>query len=196
MLLGGTGVMTETTGHKHGGQWQPGQSGNPTGRPKGARHKTTLAIEALLDGEAEALTRKTINKALEGDGVALRLCLDRPCPLRKDRPISLDLPSIEGAQDLSKAAIALLRTVADGGATPEEAASVMRMMESVGKAIELGELESRIQRLEGARALHERDTAATGGASDRAGLIDTQAHQKPPAGFASDPIRHDGGWNE
>jgi len=69
-------------------KFQPGQSGNPTGRPKGARHKTTLAIESLLDGEAEALTRKVIEKAKEGDLAALKLCLDRLLPMRKGtRPV-------------------------------------------------------------------------------------------------------------
>jgi hypothetical protein len=36
----------------------------------------TMVAEALLDGEAEAITRKVIEKALEGDATALRLCLE------------------------------------------------------------------------------------------------------------------------
>ena len=69
--------MTANSEPKQRGGFQPGQSGNPAGKPKGARNKTTLAVEALLDGEAEALTRKAIERALEGDSVALRLCLER-----------------------------------------------------------------------------------------------------------------------
>jgi hypothetical protein len=57
--------------------FKPGQSGNPSGRPHGSRNKATLALEALLDGEGEAITRKAIEKALEGDTAALRLCLER-----------------------------------------------------------------------------------------------------------------------
>ena len=64
--------MTENTPLKQRSGFKPGQSGNPAGKPKGARNKATLAIEALLDGEAEALTRKAIERALEGDGVALK----------------------------------------------------------------------------------------------------------------------------
>src|SRR5215475_9848913 len=69
-----------------GRRFRPGVSGNPAGRPKGARNKSTLAAEALLDGEAEALTRKAVEMALGGDTVALRLCLERLVPPRKDRP--------------------------------------------------------------------------------------------------------------
>ena len=63
--------------------FEPGQSGNPAGKAKGTRNKVTLAIEALLDGEAEALTRKAIELAKAGDMAALRLCMDRLAPPRK-----------------------------------------------------------------------------------------------------------------
>ena len=52
--------------------YKPGQSGNPKGKPKGALNHATRTVLELLDGEAEALTRKAVEKALEGDGVALR----------------------------------------------------------------------------------------------------------------------------
>ena len=56
-------MMAETTDKKQAHGFKPGQSGNPAGRPKGARNKTTLAVEALLDGDAEALTREAIEKS-------------------------------------------------------------------------------------------------------------------------------------
>src|SRR5438874_12919139 len=66
---------------------QRGTSGNPAGRPAGSRNRTTLAVQALLDGEAEALTRKAIELASNGDLNALRLCLDRVIPIRRDQPL-------------------------------------------------------------------------------------------------------------
>ena len=62
----------KATKKQRGRPFQKGQSGNPRGKPKGLRSKMTLAIEALFEGEAEALTRKAIEKALGGDIVALR----------------------------------------------------------------------------------------------------------------------------
>ena len=122
-------------------------SGN-SGRPKGARHKATQAIEAMLEGQQEALTQAAIDKALEGDVTALRLCLDRIAPARKDAPVSFDLPDIETAQDAASAARAILRAVADGDVTPSEAATVMAVVEQFRRTLELTEFEVRLQALE------------------------------------------------
>lgn len=73
-------------------KFKTGQSGNPGGRPKGGLNKATLTSQALLDGEAEALTRKVVELAKSGNPVALRLCLERLLPPRKDRPITFALP--------------------------------------------------------------------------------------------------------
>jgi hypothetical protein len=97
---------------QRGKPFEKGQSGNPAGKPRGARHKATLAAEALLDGEVERLTRKAIERALEGDGVALRLCLERLIPPRRDRPIRLDLPPIPDAAGVAAAQQAVVQAVA------------------------------------------------------------------------------------
>src|SRR4029453_8739383 len=80
---------TETTGQKQSGRFVKGQSGNPNGRPKGPRNTPTVAVETLLDGQTQALTQKAIDLALAGDITALRLCLDRILPVRKDRPVMI-----------------------------------------------------------------------------------------------------------
>jgi Family of unknown function (DUF5681) len=80
------GLTDNTAAKPRGRPFEPGTSGNPAGRPRGSRNKTTMAAEALLDGEAEGITRKAIEKALEGDMGALRLCLERVLPPRRDRP--------------------------------------------------------------------------------------------------------------
>ena len=72
-----TADAENTIEKQRGRPFQKGQSGNPAGKPKGARNKATLAVEALLDGEAEELTRKAIELAKAGDIPALRICLDR-----------------------------------------------------------------------------------------------------------------------
>ncbi len=147
------------------GQFKPGQSGNSKGKPKGARHKATLAAEALLDGEAEGLTRKVIELALDGDLAALKMCMDRILPPRKGRPITFTLPEMTDTGDLRAAALAILGAVAAGELSPEEGATISPLIEAARKAVETDELGRRLdaleQALEGKEADHERTPSET-----------------------------------
>jgi hypothetical protein len=107
-----------------------------------------MAAEALLQGEAEALTRTAIEKALEGDGMALRLCLERLVPPRKDTPINIELPTITNAADVVGASAAVLAAVGAGDLTPDEAGRVMTLLTAHKSIVEMGELERRIAALE------------------------------------------------
>lgn len=118
------------------------------GRPRGARNKTTQAVAALLEGEADKLTRKAIEMALEGDTVALRLCLERIHPPRKDAPVPFELPSMSGAESAAQAMGALLKGVANGDLTPSEASTLAGLVEGYRKTIETMELEARLTALE------------------------------------------------
>jgi Family of unknown function (DUF5681) len=146
----GRPVITENTVEKQRGRpFEKGKSGNPNGRPKGSRNATTLALETLLDGQAEALTQKAIDLALTGDIPALRLCLDRILPPRKDRPVSFELPSITSAKDAAAVVSSVLAAVAAGEMTPTDAAEVGKLIDSYVKSYETAELAERLERLEG-----------------------------------------------
>lgn len=132
-----------------GKPFEKGRSGNPGGRPKGSRNKAMLALEAIFQGEAEEISRKAIELAKSGDTVALRLCLERLLPPRKDRPVPFALPPIETTSDLSKATAALLEAVAKGELTPSEAAELSKLVGDHIKAIELTDIQARLDALEG-----------------------------------------------
>jgi hypothetical protein len=68
--------------------FKKGQSGNPAGKRPGWRNHASRVLDELMDGEGEAITRKAIEEAKAGNPVALRLCLDRIMPARKDRLIA------------------------------------------------------------------------------------------------------------
>ena len=133
---------------RKGSRFKPGQSGNPKGRPPGARNKATMAAAALLDGEAEALTRKAIELAIDGDTVALRLCLERIAPPRKDRPVVFDIPKLETAADAVKATGALIEAAASGVLTPSEAGELAKLLDVFTRAKDAQELEERLAKLE------------------------------------------------
>lgn len=121
--------------------------GNP-GKPRGARHKITQAVQELLEGDGEALTRKAVDMALGGDTTALRLCLERIAPPRKDVPVTFDLPPMTSAADAAKAAGAVLAAVASGDLTPTEGAHVMALIETYRRTLETTDLEARLAALE------------------------------------------------
>ena len=122
-------------------------SGN-AGRPKGTRNLKTVAIESLLKGQAKALTQTAISKALEGDSIALRLCMDRIMPAPKDRRIKVQLPSISSPRDLLKAAIDVMISVQYGELTPLEGEKVISLLERCQKLFVSVDLVERIEALE------------------------------------------------
>jgi len=137
--------MTRNSGRNSDGTFA---QGNP-GKPRGSRHRATQAVLALLDGEAERITRKAVALALEGDGAALRLCLERIAPPRRDAPVTFALPPMATAADAAKAAAAVLGAVAEGELTPAEGAHVMALIETYRRTLETTELEARVAALEG-----------------------------------------------
>ncbi len=142
-------VAENTAGKQRGRPFEAGTSGNPAGRPKGSRNRTTIAVEEILDGEADALARKAIELALDGDTVALRLCLERIAPARRERPSPFTLPELQTAADAVRASAALVQAVAAGELTTGQAAELGKLVESFVKAIEAADLEERIIALEG-----------------------------------------------
>ena len=131
-------------GRNTAGQFSTGNSC----RPRGSRNKATLAIESLLEGQAEAFAQAAITKALQGDSVALRLCMDRIAPLPKDAAVTFFMPTMNNALDAAEAARSVLRAVSEGELTPIVASRVMGLIDSYRRSLELTEIEKRLQALE------------------------------------------------
>ena len=136
-----------TKGKQRGRPFAKGQSGNPAGRPVGARNKATVAVEGLLDGEAEALTRQALGLAAAGDPAMVRFCLDRIAPARKDRPVPFTLPKLRTVADAIEAS-SLLVEAAAGELTPTEAAGLGQLVAGFHGIAEKDELQRRIEALE------------------------------------------------
>lgn len=134
------------------GRFVKGQSGNSAGKPAGCRNHASRLAEALLDGEVEALTRKAVALALDGDALVLRLCLDRIIAPRRSRPVQLDLPPIADPADITAAMAAVTAAVIGGVVTPSEGAEVAKVVDTYVRALETSEFDRRLKALEAEHA--------------------------------------------
>jgi hypothetical protein len=151
------GSADNTAEKQRGRPFQPGQSGNPNGRPKGSRNRVTLTIEALIEDRSEEIIKKTIEKAVAGDANMLLALVRTMVPVRRDRPVEFEVPPIHTLADAAAASNAILAACAAGSLTPSEAREVMRLIATHMRTIEVAVLEQRLSDLE---KKHERTTTA------------------------------------
>jgi hypothetical protein len=124
---------------------RPFVTGNP-GRKPGSKNRTTIVAAALLEREAEVLTRKAVELARAGDVVMLKFLLGRILP--RERPLQLDLPAIQFADDAVEALGAVIRAVSEGRLSVSEGAALATVMKSFSGAIELADVTKRLDTLE------------------------------------------------
>jgi hypothetical protein len=127
------------------------------GRPAGSRNKATAAREQMLDSHGDAITKKCALMALQGDPTALRLCMERLLPPRKQHAVIFKMPPIATAADVGQGFETLLQAVARGQLTPAEGQVIASMLENRRRSIETEELERRMQALE--HRLQQEDVA-------------------------------------
>lgn len=126
-------------------QWQPGQTGNPNGRPPGQSEITRL--RASLAGDVPVILAGLVLAAKGGDVQAARLILERVLPPLKgvEQAVELQLP--DGGTLTAKAS-AVLSAAAAGELAPGQAAQLIAALGTLAKISEVDELAARITELE------------------------------------------------
>lgn len=132
------------------GRFQSGNAGGP-GRPAGSRNRASILLDKLAEADAKEILAKQIELAKEGDQRAADLILARVWPVRKGRPLTLDLPVIDTATDIVAALGVVADAVASGVISPDEGNGVAALLETKRRAIETSDLEKRIKTLEDTR---------------------------------------------
>jgi len=68
-------------------RWKPGESGNPAGRPKGSKNKTTLMKQAIegelveeLQKDVKDVLAKAVSLAKQGNEQMIKLIIDKFIP--------------------------------------------------------------------------------------------------------------------
>lgn len=123
--------------------FKKGQSGNPAGRKPGVQDRR-LALRALLEPHANDLVAKAVERALEGDVAALRLCLERIIAPAKDAPLLI--PNLEGT--LTEKAELIVDAMAAGNYPPSTALDLLKTIVAQARVFEMDELERRVVKLE------------------------------------------------
>jgi hypothetical protein len=128
--------------------FQKGVSGNPLGRPRGARSRSAILTETLMSGDIEAITKAAVDLAKDGDIGAIRLCLDRLCPRPKDRPVPFKMPRLTSAADAADAMGKITRAVAAGELTPGEAEALTKVVHAFTQTLIASDFEARLAAME------------------------------------------------
>ncbi len=131
-------------------KFKPGQSGNPKGKPKGAKDKRT-AYRELFENESEGLIKKAIELAKGGDTTCLKMCIDRIVSPYRSRDQKVQLDDLTGT--LTEKGEKIIIAMGNGELSPSDASSMLQALASQVRIIELDDIEERLKKLEQA---HER----------------------------------------
>ena len=137
-------------------KFQPGESGNPNGRPKGTGHRQQLFNDFVMPHKNN-LIDTAIKLALNGNETMLRVFLDRLLPAKPtDDAITVEIPAIGANKThaLSMWGEAILQAVSQGDMTPDQGKTIMAIIDAQRKNIEASDLTLRLSEIE--RTLKQR----------------------------------------
>lgn len=131
------------------------------------------ALEGLLDAHVKTIVQQLIDRAERGDPTALRLCMERIIPPRRERPVQFELPPLETPADAVAAIAAITAGLADGSLTAAEGLALARMLRIFVETLVL------VGREERANGREERDAEGrtTGLLGPPRVVGDTQLHE-------------------
>lgn len=134
---------------RQAGRWKPGQSGNPAGKPKGTRHRTTMLAEKLLANDAGEIVGVLVAAAKNGDVGACRALLGHILAPIRERPLPmLDMPECNDADGIAKGQAAVFSAAASGLLTATEAQALAGLLELRRKSVESADFAQKLAALE------------------------------------------------
>lgn len=131
---------------EHPTRWQPGQSGNPNGRPKGSPRKDAIVRAEVPPERVRSILDTLVKAALAGDVSAAVAVLDRVAPRLRpvSAPVEFDLP--DGT--LTEQGRAVLAAVSDGRLPADVGERLVVALGALARLTEMDEFERRLAALE------------------------------------------------
>jgi hypothetical protein len=157
---------------------KPFQPGNKygCGRPPGSRNQVASRSQTILEEHAEILMKKCLHMALEGDVMAMRLCVERLIPVRRQRVVRFKMPSVGTMAEVDTASQAVVKGVSRGQLTPDEGKAFTGMLEGRRKIIETDQFVVRLEALEEAQ---KKPAAKSRSGCSESGLGDLKEQPRP-----------------
>jgi len=173
-------------------KFQPGQSGNPAGRPPGSLNKTTLALQEAFETKAEEIADDVIARARNGEPAAMRLVMERALPTGRNRRFAIELPVIKTADDAEAAVAVVMDELAAGKLAVHEVSSLLlvidRMLRLAERMLKMRELEREAQELEAHRQRIAAAYSALGGGAASDAAVPAMATAAKSAGNGGEPL--------
>jgi hypothetical protein len=117
-------------------RFQPGQSGNPGGRPIGSLNKKTIAVQAVMEERAEEMASNLLDRAKNGDPTAMRLCMEQLVPSGRNRRVAIELPVIKTPEDAELALTVVTDELAAGNLSISEASALVSLIDRMLRVAE------------------------------------------------------------
>lgn len=124
--------------------WQPGQSGNPKGRPPGTGE--VARMRSALAEHIPQIVESLVARAVAGDTGAARLILERYMPALKPIELAQSVPIPSGG--LADQGRAVVASIASGELAVGQGASLLSAIGSLARVVEVDELIRRVEALE------------------------------------------------
>lgn len=144
--------MSDTSGSNQpkrhrgpGRKWQPGQSGNPAGRPAGSG--MSARFRAAVENDVLEIIQSLVARAKGGDNAAAALLAARVWPPLRPEAAPAELPGLN-AGSLSERAQAALAAAGRGDLPIDRAADVIAALSGLARVREADEIEARLAALE------------------------------------------------
>jgi hypothetical protein len=117
-------------------RFQPGQSGNPAGRPPGSLNKQTLAAQEAMIERAQELIDSIMDRAKNGESAAMRAAMERLVPTGRNRRVAIDLPVIKTPEDAELALSVVTDELSAGNLTISEASALVNLIDRMLRVAE------------------------------------------------------------
>jgi Family of unknown function (DUF5681) len=117
-------------------RFQPGQSGNPAGRPPGSLNKQTLAAQEAMIERGQEVINSIIDRAKNGESAAMRAVVARLLPTGRNRRMAIDLPVIKTPEDAELALSVVTDELSAGNLTISEASALVSLIDRMLRVAE------------------------------------------------------------